>query len=197
MQKVTYSEDQQLLEKIKEGNDKGILELYRLYRDNFVHWAQQNYKIEEESAADVFQDTVVSLHNNIVKGKLFELTSSLKTYLYAIGKNIIRKKLNKMEVIFEQEEEQIADTMTVEIIDEMALNKRQQLVSSLMNNMDESCQIILRLFYFKGFSMPSIAQHLEEYKNENVVRTQQFRCVTILKKMVRDRYNSEDFYTVS
>lgn len=196
MQKVTYSEDQQLLEKIKEGNDKGILELYRLYRDNFVHWAQQNYKIEEESAADVFQDTVISLHNNIVKGKLFELTSSLKTNLYAIGKTIIRKKLNKMEVIFEQEEEQIADTMTVEIIDKMALNKRQQLVSSLMNNMDEPCQIILRLLYFKGFSMPSIAQHLE-YKNENVARTQQFRCVTILKKMVRDRYNSEDFYTAS
>jgi RNA polymerase sigma-70 factor (ECF subfamily) len=196
VQKVTYSEDQQLLEKIKEDNDKGILELYRLYRDNFVHWAQQNYKIEEESAADVFQDTVISLHNNIVKGKLFELTSSLKTYLYVIGKNIIRKKLNKMEVSFEQEEEQIANTITVEIIDKVVLNKRQQLVSSLMNNMDEPCQIVLRLFYFKKISVPSITQQMAN-KNENEAIKQKFRCITILKKMVRDRYNSEDFYTAS
>ena len=196
MQKVTYSEDQQLLEKIKEDNDKGILELYRLYRDNFVHWAQQNYKIEEESAADVFQDTVISLHNNIVKGKLFELTSSLKTYLYVIGKNIIRKKFNKMEVSFEQEEEQIANTITVEIIDKVVLNKRQQLVSSLMNSMDEPCQIVLRLFYFKKISVPSITQQMAN-KNENEAMKQKFRCITILKKMVRDRYNSEDFYTAS
>jgi RNA polymerase sigma-70 factor (ECF subfamily) len=196
VQEVTYSEDQQLLEKIKEGNDKGILELYRLYRDSFMHWAQQNYKIDEENAADVFQDTMVALHNNVAKGKLFELNSSLKTYLYAIGKNIIRKKLNKMEVISEQEEEQIADTLTIEIIDNIALNERQQLVSSLLNTVGEPCRTILRLFYFKGFSMDAIARHLE-YKNENVAKTQKLRCITTLKKMLRDRYNSEDFFTAS
>jgi RNA polymerase sigma factor (sigma-70 family) len=196
VQEVTYSEDQQLLEKIKEGNDKGILELYRLYRDSFIHWAQQNYKIDEETAADVFQDTMVALHNNVAKGKLFELSSSLKTYLYAIGKNIIRKKLNKMEVISDQQEEQIADTLTIEIVDNIALNERQQLVSSLLNTVGEPCRTILRLFYFKGFSMEAIARHLE-YKNENVAKTQKLRCITTLKKMLRDRYNSEDFFTAS
>lgn len=196
MQEVTYSEDQQLLEKIKKGDDKGMLELYRLYRDSFIHWAQQNYKIDEEGAADVFQDAMVSLHNNIVKGKLFELSSSLKTYLYAIGKNIIRKKFNKMSVPSEQEEDIIADTLTTEIIDSIVLNERQQLVSSLLNNIGDPCRTILRLFYFKGFSMESIAQRME-YKNENVAKTQKLRCISTLKKMVRERYSSDDFYTGS
>lgn len=196
MQEVTYSEDQHLLAKIKESDDKGILELYRLYRDNFVNWVQQNYKVEEEVAADVFQDTVISLHNNIIKNKLPDLTGSLQTRLYIIGKDIIRKKLDKAEMTFEREEEQIANTVIVEIIDKAVLNKRQQLVSYLMNNMDEPCQTVLRLFYFKKISMPSITQHLA-YKNENESMKQKFRCITILKKMVRDRYNSEDFYTAS
>lgn len=196
MQEVTYSEDQQLLEKIKDGDDKGILELYRLYRNSFIQWAQQNYKIDEESATDAFQDAMVSLHNNVVKGKLFELTSSLKTYLYAIGKNIIRKKFSKMNVSSEQGDDEIADTLTIEITDSIALNERQQLVSSLLNSIGEPCRTILRLFYFKGFSMDSIAQRME-YKNENVAKTQKLRCISTLKKMVRDRYNSEDFYTGS
>ena len=196
MQEVTYSEDQQLLEKIKDGDDKGILELYRLYRDGFIHWAQQNHKIDEEGAADVFQDAMVSLHNNVVKGKLFELTSSLKTYLYAIGKNIIRKKFSKMSVSFGQDEDDIANTLTTEIIDDIALNERQQLVSSLLNHIGEPCRTILRLFYFKGFSMDAIAQRME-YKNENVAKTQKLRCISTLKKMIRERYNSEDFYTGS
>lgn len=196
MQEVTHSEDQQLLEKIKEGDDKGMLELYRLYRDSFIQWAQQSYKIDEESATDAFQDAMVSLHNNVVKGKLFELTSSLKTYLYAIGKNIIRKKFNKMSLSSEQEEDNIADTLATEIIDSIALSERQQLVSSLLNSIGEPCRTILRLFYFKGFAMDAIAQRME-YKNENVAKTQKLRCISTLKKMVRDRYNSEDFYTGS
>ncbi len=192
MQEVTYSEDQQLLEKIKEGNDKGILELYRLFRDSFIHWAQQNYKIDEESAADAFQDAMVCLHNNIMKGKLYELSSSLKTYVYAIGKNIIRKKLTKMSLTAEHQEDDITDKLTIEVVDNIALNERQRIVSSLLESIGEPCRTILRLFYFKGFSMDSIAREME-YKNENVVKTQKLRCITTLKKMVRDRYNSEDF----
>ena len=196
MQEVTYSEDQQLLKKIREGNDKGILELYRHHRDSFIHWAQQNYKIDEATAADVFQDTMVALHNNVAKGKLFELSSSLKTYLYAIGKNIICMKLNKMEVVTDPEEGQIADTLTIEIVDNIALNERQQLVSALLNTIGEPCRTILRLFYFKGFSMEAIARQLE-FNNENVAKTQKLRCITTLKKMLRDRYNSQDFFTAS
>ncbi len=196
MQEVTYSEDQQLLEKIKEGNDKGILELYRLYRNNFIHWAQQNYKIDEETAADVFQDTMVALHNDVAKSKLFELGSSLETHLYDIGKNIISKKFNKTEVITDSGEGQIADALLNEIVANIALNERQQLVSALLNTIGEPCRTILRLFYFKGFSMEAIARQLE-YNNENVAKTQKLRCITTLKKMLRDRYNSQDFFTAS
>src|SRR5690606_11834661 len=133
---------------------------------------------------------------NIIKDKLSDHTDSLQNYLYIIGKDIIWKKFDTPEVTFEREEEQIADTITVEIIDRVVLNKRQQLVSSLMNSVDEPCQAILRLFYFKKISMPSIAEQMAN-KNENEAMKQKFRCITILKKMVRDRYNSEDFYTAS
>lgn len=189
MVEATYSEDQQLLEKMKEGDDKGIQELYGLYREDFINYAQQNYQLEEEQAVDALQDAMVCLHNNIVKGKNFALTSSLETYLYAIGKNVIQHKFKKLSI---EEENNVAEGLTIEIIDDISLDERQQVVSSLLENMEEPCKTILRLFYFKRFSPNAIAQHLE-YNNENEAKKQKLRCISILKKMVRERYSGNNF----
>ena len=186
----TYTEDQQLITKIKEGNEAGLVEVYQRYRPSFVQWAQGSYKVDEDTAADVFQDAVVCLYRNIVKGKLESLTSSLKTYLFAIGKNILRKKL-QTQVALDSDDLWIVENLQAEPIDHFAENDRQRFVARLMDTLGEPCKSILRYYYFKGFSMESIARAMD-YKNENVVKTQKLRCLTTLKSLVRDRYNSDD-----
>lgn len=190
MQQV-YIEDQQLIEKIKKGDEKSVVQLYQLYKSGFIHWAQTNYKIDEPSAADAFQDAVVCLYNNIVKGKLEHLTSSLKTYLYAIGKNIVRKKLQQ-PIALDKDDLWIVENLRAEPVDNFAVNDRQQFVAKLMHTIGEPCKTILRLFYFKGFTMQAIAEEMN-YKNENVVKTQKLRCLTTLKNMVKDKFSGDDF----
>ena len=187
----TYTEDQQLIAQIKEGNEASLVEVYQRYRPPFIQWAQNSYKVDESTAADVFQDAVICLYRNIVKGKLENLTSSLKTYLFAIGKNVLRKKL-QTPVALDHDDLRVVENLQAEPVDHFAENDRQRLVARLMDTIGEPCRSILQYYYFRGFSMEAIAQAMN-YKNENVVKTQKLRCLTSLKKMMRERYSSDDF----
>lgn len=187
----TYTEDQQTINNIRQGDEESIVSVYQAHREGFIQWAKTTYQVNEDVAADTFQDAVICLHNNIVRGKLETLSSSLKTYLYAIGKNIVRKKLKK-EALFEGEESMVLENLYAEPVDSFIDNDRQRFVASLMNKIGEPCQTILRLFYFKRFSMKAIADTLN-YKNENVAKTQKLRCLTTLKKMVTDQYSADEF----
>ena len=186
-----YTEDQQLIEQIKKGDQKSVVQVYQLHKSGFIHWAQINYKIDEDSAADAFQDAVICLYHNIIKGKLENLTSSLKTYLYAIGKNVVRKKLQQ-PVMLDKDDIWIVENLWAEPINNFTVNERQQFVAKLMETLGEPCKTLLRLFYFKGYTMESIANTMD-YKNENVAKTQKLRCLTTLKSMVKDKFSGDIF----
>ena len=187
----TYTEDQQLINKIKRGDEESIVAVYQTHREGFIQWASATYQIDEDHTADAFQDAVICFHNNIMKGKLETLNSSIKTYLYAIGKNIVRKKLKK-EAVLEGEESMVLENLYAEPIDTFIHNDRQRFVASLMDKIGDPCKTILKLFYFKRYSMKDIAETLN-YKNENVAKTQKLRCLTNLKKMVNDQYSADEF----
>lgn len=188
----TKTEDQQLVEQIKAGDEDSIVTVYQAHRSGFIQWAQSTYQVDEPTAADAFQDAVICLHHNIINAKLETLTSSLKTYLYAIGKNILRKKLQK-EALIDKDESWMVDNLYAEPLDSFAANDRQRFVAGLMEKIGEPCKTILKLFYFKGFSMGAIAKAMD-YKNENVAKTQKLRCLTTLKSQLRNQYSGDEFY---
>lgn len=182
----------ELLSEIKKGNDEALVKVYKLHRNNFIHWAIKAYEIEEERAADIFQDTLIILHRNVMKGKLVELSSSLKTYIYAIGKNLVRKSLQKDKKYIHNMDlmEHRSETFLYEK-DKMESDDRQKIVYKLLENMGEPCKSILRLYYFKSYSMESIAECLN-YKSDDVVKTQKSRCLNELKKQVKAKYKKDD-----
>ena len=59
--------------------------VYSNYKEEFMGFSFK-YGLSSDEALDVYQDTVVAMYQNFV-GKKVELTSSsLKTYLFGIGK---------------------------------------------------------------------------------------------------------------
>lgn len=184
--------DEALLLEIRRGSDEALVEVYRLHRNNFINWARNSYEIDEETAADVFQDTLIILHKNVIRGKLETLTSSLKTYIYGIGKNLIKdvmkkdkKHIRNLELMEHHPETYVHDQVKMELDD------RQEFVVRLLETLGEPCKSILKLYYFKSYSLESIAESLN-YKNDDVVKTQKSRCLNELKKQVRARFKKDD-----
>ncbi len=184
------SRELELFKRLSAGEESAVLSLYDDYRTEFMHWCMKNYSTDEEGAADLFQDTVIAFYYNIRNGQLDELSSSLKTYLFAIGKNLALKKLRKeSRMVVNDEVLELTGAMVDHDFFEDSDKKR--VVAELMKELGEPCRTILKLFYFDKFSMDSIAERLG-YKNEHVVKSQKLRCFNNLKKLTLERFKLDE-----
>jgi RNA polymerase sigma factor (sigma-70 family) len=154
-----------------------------LNRDEFIQWSAKNYSATSDQAKDAFQEAILDFHQNVIHGKLTELTSSLKTYLFQIGKhkllNILKKDrrmtyndalhmINHGEVDIFMEEENKAYT--------------QEQISRAIEQLPEDCQKVLNLFYFKEYDMETIAREMN-YKNSDTAKSKKSVC---MKKLISE-----------
>ncbi len=180
-----------IIAKIKAGDEEEIVSLYTSYRNDFIHWAGFKFQLSREEALDIFQDTLVSFYDSIKQGKLTEIHYSIKTYLYAIAKHMIYNKL-KYDKKFKPDQDDFETFSSVESTDEpLILTERKKIMVALLAQMREPCATLLRLFYFDAFSMEAIASKLH-YKNTDVVKTQKLRCIKELKRKVESYFKKGD-----
>ena len=176
-----------ILDKIRKGDESPILELYQLYRDEFINWSKSNYKATQDQSKDAFQEAVLDFHQNIIHGKLTELSSTIKTYLFQIGKH---KLLN-----IQKKERRLTYNDALHLINNGELNAfmeeenqayTQEQISKVIERLPEDCQKVLKLFYFSEYDMDSIAREME-YKNADTAKSKKSICMknlmTELKKI--------------
>ncbi|MFK7905343.1 MAG: RNA polymerase sigma factor, partial [Chitinophagales bacterium] len=70
------------LSEFKKGKASAVNVLYEEFRPFFVRLMQQKHRCNEEEAIDIFQDSIIVLYKNAQVGKLDDLSSQLKTYLF-------------------------------------------------------------------------------------------------------------------
>jgi len=182
--------EQEIFGRLKAGDESAVIAIYDNYRREFIQWCSNNYSTDDDVAADLFQDSVVALYYNIRNQRLNELSSSLKTYLFAIGKNLALKKL-KREARMIVDDDVLEFNSSVFTEDILENSEKKKVVSELLNELGEPCRSILKLFYFDRFAMDAIATRLG-YKNEHVVKSQKLRCFNHLKKMVLERFKQDE-----
>ncbi|MCO6490004.1 MAG: sigma-70 family RNA polymerase sigma factor [Phaeodactylibacter sp.] len=176
------------LQSIREGDESVLKEIYRKHREEFLSWATGTYHARREDAADIFQDAVIIFHKNIVSGKLSEMNSSLKTYIFAIGRHLLWKRLGKKrKIVLEEEAPQgWADQLDDSLHYNEELTHRQQFVQDILRELTDACQQILTLFYYYRFSMESIRERMG-FSSEEGARTAKHRCLKKFITMARER----------
>lgn len=181
--KVNLSNGQEVVEKIRRGDQSVIAEIYRQLRPEFLSWAAMRFKVDQEQIIDVFQESVIVFYRNVAKGKLTELNISVKTYLFAIGKNLLLKALR-------DEKQQVnIDELPANILEDWNLDKayeqshQKELLSNALDNLGDPCKQIILMFYYRDFSMEAIQEQLG-YKSEAVARTQKKRCMQYLRDIL-------------
>ena len=178
--------DENILNNLREAREDFFIEIYRKYRDNFVSWTAKHYSCDQDTASDCFQDAVIVLMNNARSGKLIQLDSGLKTYLFSVGKNVLLKKykLKKKEVSYEEVNSK-SDTLELYDYDELFnyKNKLIDKVAELAVKMKEPCRSILKYYYYENLSMGKIAEEMK-YKNADTVKSQKLRCIKYLEELL-------------
>ncbi len=187
--------DADLLGLIRTDNPKGLSFLYETHRSEFIHWIMKFSHCDRDDAQEFYQASILIVYDNIRQGKLETLNSSLKTYLFGIGKNLawnryrqeVRKQKAGAEFYLQlhiQDESQ-EDALSTEMDIEMVRKCFQQL--------GDPCHTLLDLHYYHRRSMDEIALQLN-YKNTDSAKNQKYKCMERLRKMVQDekvKYSTE------
>ncbi len=183
--------EQEIISEIIHGNEEVVVELYNSFKDEFINWSAFRYKLDREDALDVFQDVVIGFYENVKQGKLDSLNHKLKTYLFAIGKNLIINRI-KYDQRFDHQADPLDNLATNNLaMQEFEVTDRHRLIIKHLGLLGEPCSSILKLFFYDAFSMEAIAQNLN-YKNADVVKSQKLRCINELRKKIKSHFGQED-----
>lgn len=184
---VAFINKKTILKEIRHGNEDALVRIYLKHKSEFIGWAIKKFNLSQEESEDIYQDTILAFRNNIVSGKLVELHSSVKTYLFAVAKNLALKKKNHFTNQFseQQADKEPITPMEESVVEVLADHERQQIISSIINKLREPNRSILKMYYYQNLSMREIAEKLN-YKNYKVVKAQKVRCMNELKKIIQE-----------
>lgn len=180
-----------ILASIREGDAKFLEWLYTDNRQSFVFWAAQTYNCEESTAVEIYQKAFTILYTNARDGKLVELTSTVKTYLFSIGKNLFRElfrsKHNQTVQIDDVGHTVIeGSNLDHKLNDTYQSNHYKNLVKSLLDEIGDPCRQLLKLVFIDGYSTEAVVREMN-YSDERVVRKRKSLCLKKMREIVNDK----------
>lgn len=137
------------------------------------------YACSLDEARDLYQQCIIVFYENIVCGRLIRLTSSIKTYLFGIGKNKVREWARGRA-----KAKSLSPEMVVATHDgpsEEMLKKVEDCVTQL----GEPCRSMLIEFYYHRRTIEELKDRFG-YKTVESTRNQKYKCLERLRKMVKE-----------
>lgn len=175
--------DQEILEKIKKGDESALDFLYKKNYRMMVNMIIKNNGTEEE-AKDIYQEALLAFWQKAASGKL-EMTSKISTYIYSICQNLWRKELDRKSRLRNEEK----DGAVSDNFDE---KERSKVINQCINELGETCKKILFYFYYDDLSMDEIADKLG-FANADTAKTKKYKCKKELDKLIKTKFSAQDF----
>jgi RNA polymerase sigma factor (sigma-70 family) len=175
--------DTVIIDAIKNGNKKELAEVYKAYRSEFVGWATGHYQCSKEEARDIYQSSIIVFYDNIMRERLQQLNGSVKTYLFAIGKNKIlelRRRDKRFDVHVELHSVDVEDPGDS---DKVQRESDLTAVQHGLERLGEPCRTMLELYYYHETGLDKLAE-MFHYKNGDTVKNLKSRCLSRLRDLV-------------
>ena len=179
-------EETVLLNQIKLKSRCAYDHIYKAYYPSIEKFILSNSGSSED-AQDVFQETILILSNNVEKED-FELTSTLKTYLYSVSKNLWLKTLSKRKHItsFEASESSLADIKDFSEEEREDEKKVTSYIEKLLTKIPHHCQQMIHYVFYKNASPEKVAEELG-YNNNHTVSNVKYKCIQQMKKASNEK----------
>ncbi|GAB4056025.1 RNA polymerase sigma factor [Spirosoma litoris] len=175
---LTDSPDIQLLNLLRAGDNQGFGKLYRQCYPSIEHFVVQNSGNQDE-AKDLFQETLLVLLTNL-QSPDFQMTSSLKTYVFSISKNLWLKQLKKSARWTSLD---AADNVSC-FVPPVELETPPTIYESVMailKKLTIRCQTLLSAIFFNSKQLPDIVKD-HSYSNLHSARNQKYKCLQQARK---------------
>ena len=179
--------DEQIIAAFQSGEKLRQEHAFRyLYRQYFglVESMVLKNSGQANDVADLFQDTLIVFFNK-VKQADFQLTSTLKTYLFAISRNLWLMKLKKSKREVQLDDGFMELPAEESVFQTLEMTEQKTLIRQLIAQLGEECQKILELYYFRKMRMAQIRLSLH-LSSEQVAKNKKSKCLKQVRKSVMD-----------
>lgn len=179
---MIFYTDEAIIDGLKKRDNGIIRYIYKEYYPTIKFLITTNSGTETD-AEDVFQDALVVLYRKIARENLI-LTSSFKTFLYSICRNLWLQRLDRRvfshELLEMEDMSELHDDLRPEQPEEE--QEKYRLFQQHFLSLSQDCQKVLRLFMSKT-SLKEIAD-IMGFKTEKYAKTRKFMCKEKLKNMI-------------
>ena len=187
---------EELKKSLKSDDNVAFVHIYETCGNYCIEALHHSTSCSLTDAEEFFVDAIMIFRENILDGKLTEL-SNMKSYIYGICLNLYRQKNrqnqkfvyasdNSVEELFYQEITQ--DPLTQSIEDEFTNDMMSSCIETL-DLLSAKCKEILEDFYFGKMSMEEIASNMN-LSNAQVAKTTKSRCYKKWKELINEHYTS-------
>jgi RNA polymerase sigma factor (sigma-70 family) len=171
--------DNTIIDKLKSEDNSSFELLYKFYFPSVATYIKQNLG-NHEDAEDIFQEAIIVLLQKVRQPE-FELTSSLKTYLYAIAKNLWLKKLRDNKIKITDGEFDLINHSTDSFELEPEKSKEEK-VENWLQKITRNCQAVLKALFFYGEPMDKLMVKMG-WKNKHSASNQKHKCIQQIKNV--------------
>ena len=173
-----------LLHDLKSGKESAYKAFYIEYF-NMVKNHILNNTGSEEDAKDIFQDAAIVIIEKL-NDQDFELTCTVKTYVYSVARNLWYTKLRREKCQVPPKEYENYIRFGVSLEEKELQEEQMNIVEQCLASLKDPCKTILTQFYFFKTSMKEIASMLD-YQNPDHAKAQKYKCLQRLKKMALNK----------
>jgi RNA polymerase sigma factor (sigma-70 family) len=187
--------DDQIIKEIRSGGQSELGLIYEEYRAEFLHWVTREFHCSQEDSKDIYQLTILIFYENVKSGKLEHLVSSIKTYLFGIGKNLARENMRKAKRNTPINQEKWLKEYLIDEPDAVVDENHFSIAKKALANLGQPCQQLVELFYYERKSMEEISVRLN-YKNADTAKNQKCKCMARLRVLFEKELSSTPVNTL-
>lgn len=167
--------DQEVFLGLKSNDNQAYEIVYKFYYPSVKNIVLKNNGSEDD-AKDIFQETILVLLEKVSKDD-FNLTSSLKTYIFAVSSNLWLKRLRDSNKIAGIE----VDMYEKYLIDYEETEKDRHeneanIVLNIFKVMTNKCIVLLKAIFYDEKNIDTITKDFG-YTNKHNAQNQKYKCL--------------------
>lgn len=170
------------VQELKSGQPGFYKDIYQNYYSGIERYIINNSGTKND-AEDIFQDALLVLLDKLNKDD-FRLTATLKTYMFAICKNLWLKRLRNPKHKYEVG---LDDEMSDELYNEYSQAIEEETsavdkVSVLMSKVTHHCNKLLNAMFFEQKKIEQVQEEFG-YTTKHNAQNQKYKCIEQLRKL--------------
>lgn len=167
-------DDQEIIAGLIKQDRRAYDRLYKLYYPVIERYVLQNSGSADD-ARDIFQDAMIIIFEKAGRSQLV-LTASLKSYLYAICRNLWLKKLRSGKALIHPDPSETVESAEQQIINLENKESTLKKLSRAFLAMTAHCKRLLNSIFYKRKTLDAIATE-NGYKNIHTAQNQKYKCL--------------------